>query len=100
MSDERYIVANSLEVGRQLRAAIEVARTHGDFAVAVRASRWILDELTRTPASFGESRNYFAEAELHERIGFAGPIFVVFGIHEPSRTVFVSKIGYSVRKDE
>ena len=98
MSDEGYQVANSLEVGRQLRAALDTARSQGEFAVAVRASRWILDELARTPAAFGESRNYLAAAELHVRIGFAGPIYVVYGIHEPSRKVFVRKIGFSARK--
>jgi hypothetical protein len=98
VSDERYDVANSLEVGQQLRAAVEVARAHGEFAVAVRASRWILEELARNPAAFGESRNYFDAAKLYVRIGFAGPVYVVYGIHEPSRTVFVRKIGYSVRK--
>ncbi len=97
-NDERYEVANSLEVGRQFRAAVEAARIHGEFAIAVRASRWILDELTRSPASFGESRNFLVAAELHVRIGFAGPVYAVFGIHEPSRTVFVRKIGYSQRK--
>lgn len=97
MSDERYAVSNSQNVAQQLRAAVEAARAHGKHALAIRAARWILDELERNPAALGESRTYLPAAELHVRIGFAGPIYIVYGIHEPSRTVFVRKIGYSPR---
>lgn len=97
MSSSFYTVANSHVVAEQFRSAIQVARTSGLFVQVVRASRWILDELTHNPGSFGESREVLPVLDLSLRIGFAGPLYVIFGVHEPSRTVFVRKIGFSKR---
>ena len=97
MSENHYAIANSQAVADQLRNAVQIARTLGVFVQVARAARWILHELTHNPSSFGESREVLPVLEFALRIGFAGPLYVVFGIHEPTRTVFVRKIGFSKR---
>ena len=66
-----------------------------DHLVVVRALRWMLEELERTPLEFGESREGSDVDRLRLRIGFVEPLVVNFGVHEPSRNVFVSRVGLS-----
>lgn len=65
------------------------ARERGILALALRASKWIMEKLARTPMVFGESRDYLEHLDLRMRIGFAGPFSVQFAVHEPSRQVFI-----------
>ena len=96
MSDH-YRISHPGVVSDQLRAAFARARAEGVGIVAAKAAQWIVEEMERTPFEFGESREYWPSAELHSRIAFASPLYVVFGIHEPSRTVFVTRIGWMKR---
>jgi len=96
--DERYEVSNAGGVSDELRAAFALAESKTILALAVRAAKWIVEELERTPGEFGESRDFLAYADIQVRIAFAAPLFVVFGIHEDSRTVFIRKIGWLERR--
>ena len=95
--DVRYRVSNAGRVSDELRAALAQAERKGILPLAVRAARWIVEELERTPNEFGESRDCLAYADIQIRIAFAAPLFVAFGIHDESRTVFVRKIGWLER---
>ena len=64
----------------------------GFRADVLRASRWMFEELERTPLEFGESREGTDAGRLQMRLAFVGPLQVLFGVHEPSRTVFVSRM--------
>lgn len=95
MSTDRYRISNSRAVAEQLRALIDHAEREGQHLPTLRALRWMMEELERTPLEFGESREGSDLDRLLLRIGFVEPLFVRFGVHEPSRTVFVSHFGIS-----
>ncbi len=95
MSTDRYRISNSRAVAEQLRALIDHAEREGQHLPTLRALRWMMEELERTPLEFGESREGSNLDRLLLRIGFVEPLFVRFGVHEPSRTVFVSHFGIS-----
>jgi hypothetical protein len=89
MPPDEYQVHSSGRVTEQFREVMNAARDRGILTLALRASKWIMEELARTPMLFGESRDYFAHLDLHLRIGFAGPFSVQFAVHEESRQVFI-----------
>jgi hypothetical protein len=95
--DERYKISHAGRVSDELRAAFAQAEVKGLLPLAVRAARWIVEEMERTPDEFGESRDFLAYADIQIRVAFAAPLFVIFGIHGESRTVFVRKIGWLER---
>ena len=95
--DARYSISNAGRVSDELRSAFAQAEFRGFLPLAVHAARWIVEELERTPGEFGESRDFLTYAGIRVRIAFAAPLFVVFGIHGESRTVFVRKIGWLER---
>jgi hypothetical protein len=68
------------------------AASLGIQPIALRAARWIMEELARTPLEFGESRENYPGAKLKLRIAFASPLVVNFGVHESSKTVFIRSI--------
>jgi len=90
-----FRVSHSLLVTEEFRRALEQARVLGILPVTLRAGRWILEELARTPMEFGESREYLPHLALHVRIGFAGPLYAEFGVNLPNRIVFIRHIGLS-----
>ena len=94
MREGPYQVSNAGRVSDELRDAFAQAEAKGLLPLAVRAAKWIVEELERTPKEFGESRDFLTYASIQMRIGFAAPLFAVFGIHEDSRTVFIRKIGW------
>lgn len=98
MSEPVYRISNAAVVSDQLRAALARAEATGVSRIAVGAAKWLVSELERTPFEFGESREHLPHADLHMRIVFIPPLYAVFGIHEPSQTVFVSKVGWLERK--
>lgn len=98
MSNTPYAVADSREAVRLFRTALEAARANGEAEVAVLGAGWIMHELAHNPREFGESREEASPLQLNMRIGFAGPRYVIFGVHEPSRRVFIRKLGYSARR--
>jgi hypothetical protein len=95
---DRYTVSHSGRVSDQLKAAFARADAEGVKQTSVKAAKWMVEEMERTPEEFGESREYLPHADLHMRVAFSPPLFVQFGVHRPSRTVFVSKIGWLERK--
>ena len=90
----RHTISHSGLVSEQMKAVFARADTEGVNATAVKAAKWMLEELERTPEEFGESREYLPHADLYMRLAFVPPLFVKFGVHRPSRTVFISKIGW------
>ncbi len=92
MSDSRYRISTSGATAEQLRAMMAESERIGRELETVRALRRIVEELKRTPSEFGESREGTDPERLQMRIGCVEPVWVVFGVHEPSRTVFISRI--------
>ena len=95
--DERYKVSNAGRVSEELRTAFARAEAKGILPLAVQAAKWIVEELERAPDEFGESRDFLSYAQIQMRIGFSAPLYVVFGIHDDSRTVFIGKTGWLER---
>ncbi len=92
-----YQISNASRNSDELQAVFAQADAKGILPLAVKAARWIVEELERTPDEFGESRDLLAYAGIRMRIAFAAPLFVVFGIHDSSRTVFIRRIGWLER---
>ena len=90
-ADDRYQLSQSGSVSDGFRAFVAQAREEGRLPIFARASRWIVEELVRTPGEFGESREYLPDAEISMRCGFERPVYVEYGVHEESRTVFLRR---------
>ena len=91
MSPVNFTVSHSKVVADEFQRLIELAKSQGRLRLAVRAGRFLWDELGYDPESFGESREYYAAADLHARVAFARPWCVEFAIHLPSKTVFLRR---------
>ncbi len=89
--DEPYRLGQSAELVAEVRRLLEVARRQGRLREFGQALKWITEELQRTPDRFGESREWYPAAELQARCGFARPLYVGYGVHEPSRRVFLRR---------
>jgi hypothetical protein len=92
VSEEFQIFQSQMAV-EEFRRLLDRARERGILPITVRASRWILEELARTPMEFGESREYLTHLDLHLRIGFAGPVYTEFGVNLPNQAVFIRRFG-------
>lgn len=95
MSDPFYRVNPSGLAREQLDAALAHADTLGEKPDALKAARWAWEEMQRTPHEFGESRTFWPNANLHQRVAFVGPFRFDFGIHDPTRTVFVVRVAWT-----
>lgn len=95
MGEGEYEVSSSGAVTEEFQQLIVTARARGILPTVLKAARWIMEELARTPMAFGESRDFLPHMQLHLRIGFAGPLSVQFAIHEESRSVFVRRFRLS-----
>ena len=93
MPPPEFTVSHSKLVMEQFRLALDLARDRGILPVTLRASRWILEELARTPMEFWESREYLPNWDVYIRVGFAGPVYAEFGVNLPNRIVFLRRIG-------
>ncbi len=91
MTDEQHVVVQPSGLLDELRRLAEQARAEGRFRAFVIALKWIYEQLQRTPHKFGESREWYAGAELQARCGFARPLYVGYGVHEPGRRVFLRR---------
>ncbi|WP_439630255.1 hypothetical protein [Gemmata sp.] len=98
MSQPNFEVAHSRAVLEEFRQVLDHARDGGVLPIALRASRWIMEELALTPLEFGESREYLTHLDLFLRIGFAGPLYVEFAVNLPNRIVFIRRFGFSPSK--
>ena len=92
MSPGTYRISNSKATGELFKAIADEARKAGRRLETLRAARWIFEELERTPLEFGESRNVYHHLQLQMRIAFVRPLTILFGVHESSRTVFISRM--------
>jgi hypothetical protein len=95
VSQPDFQVSQSRRVLDEFRRVLDLARERGILPMTLRASRWVVEELTRTPMEFGESREYLPRLDLHMRIGFAGPVYVEFAVNLPNRVVFIRRFGLS-----
>jgi hypothetical protein len=95
MASDGYQVSHSQRVLEEFRQLLDTARARGLLGLTLRASRWILEELARTPLEFGESREYLPHLDLHLRIGFVGPVYVEFAVNIPNRFVTIRRFGLS-----
>lgn len=90
-SDDRYQVFNSAAVAEQFRQLAEQARLGGRYSIFLQAAKWITEELERTPAEFGESREAWPDRALAMRCGFARPLYVEYAIRSDVRTVYIRR---------
>jgi hypothetical protein len=84
-----FAVSQSGRAAEELAAILELLRQRGETAIAARSVHWILEELSRTPLEFGESRYHLEHFDLYIRVGFAGPCRVNFAVSVPHRQVFI-----------
>lgn len=89
MSDAPYRVVNSSEVESQFLQVLSLAAAEGRQSEVLRAARWIMEELRRTPNEFGESR--WETRSLLSRFAIVRPVLVEFAIHRTERVVFLRR---------
>ena len=91
MTDPPYQLFELPGVAAGFRAAADQARRQGRLPLFVRAARWVMEELARTPGEFGESREWHEHARIQARCGFARPLYVEFGVDEANRIVYLRR---------
>lgn len=92
MAPVNYRVSQPEIVTASLRRFFELARSQGRLPLVVAAARFMVDELAYDPMRFGESRTYRSAAQIWERLAFAAPLQVRFGVHEESKQVFIFEL--------
>jgi hypothetical protein len=90
-TDDRYQVYNSATVAEQFRLLAEQSRSSGRYQLFLRAARWVIEELERTPGEFGESRESWPERSIAMRCGFARPVYVEYAVYENERAVYIRR---------
>ncbi|HSQ57309.1 MAG TPA: hypothetical protein VLM40_16425 [Gemmata sp.] len=88
-----YQVSQPPTVTDQFLLITALARAQGRLRLVLRASRYLLDELAYDPIHFGESRGTYPHLQLEMRIAFVPPVYIWFAVHEPSRQVFIRRLG-------
>lgn len=88
---DRYQVHNSAAVAEQFRRLGEQAAASGRLQLFLRAARWIVEELERTPNEFGESRESWPERSITMRCGFARPVYIEYAVYENERAVYIRR---------
>jgi hypothetical protein len=97
MAADRYTVSVSIVVKEQLEDALHMAQRVGRRREAIRAARWIIEELERTRLEFGESRDFLTALSLRVRIAFVRPLMVQFAVNEERGVVFILDFEYCER---
>ena len=92
-----YQVVNSGKVAEQFRRLADDARVAGRLPVFLRAARWVMEELARTPEEFGESWFTLPGSSLVFRRGFARPLYVEYAIDSANRTVYLRRFALGRR---
>lgn len=87
-----YRIANSRAVNETFLRLADEATATGRRASFLRAARWIVDELERTPGEFGESRADYPHLGLLGRAGQVGPLFVEYAISDADRIVYIRRV--------
>lgn len=91
MPNDPYRLEQAAVVNEGFRQFVAQARAEGRITIFLQAARWIVEELTRTPFEFGESREYLDAADLRMRCGFARPLYVEYGVNEPNHVVYIRR---------
>jgi hypothetical protein len=68
------------------------AKLNGRYKDYYLAYKWTMEELSRTPMEFGESREFDPGSGLYIRVAIVGILCVKFAVHEESRQVFIGRI--------
>lgn len=93
MPPVNYWVRQPGVVTEAFRRLLDQATAEGRLAVALRAARYVMDELSYAPARLGESRERIDRYEIEIRFAVVRPWRVEFSVHEPTRQVFIRRIG-------
>lgn len=91
MSTDRYQVVQAGEVTEEYKRLAFQARAEGRLPIFLKATRWAMEELARTPHEFGESWHVLPQSQITFRRGFARPLYVQYAIHEGERVVFLRR---------
>lgn len=81
-----YRVDHSGAVADEFRRLADLAHGSGRLPAFLRAARWIVEELARTPHEFGESRERYEALRLTRRCGI-----VDYAINDEHRIVFIRR---------
>jgi len=93
MPPANYRVSEPAAVTAGFQALIARATAEGRRALVLAALRYAWAELADAPVHFGESRGRYEEMDLDARIAIVRPVTVEFTIHEPTRQVFIRRVG-------
>src|SRR5688572_13418709 len=94
MPTDRYGVSCSDAIKEQFRREAERARAKAQYHGFARSCSWPLDELSRTPLEFGESRYELPELGLQVRFRVLGPLAIKFAVNEAHKHVFIMKFRF------
>ena len=93
-----YPVVNSAAVAEQFRDLLEQVWGTDRAASVAAEARWILGELARTPAEFGESWFPYAGGRLVFRRGSSGPLFVEYAFDPTAWVVYLRRFALHGRR--
>lgn len=94
MSEPAYQIIEVHTARPAFLAAAAEARRHRQTTLFLRAARWVLEELARTPTEFGESGPRWERLGIAGRRGFAGPLYVDFGVDDTNRFVYLRRFAW------
>jgi hypothetical protein len=86
-----FRVVNSAAVAAEFRRLAEGAQVTGGLPIFLRAARWVVEELQRTPLEFGESWFTRPGSALVFRRGFARPLYVEYAVDPAARIVYLRR---------
>jgi hypothetical protein len=93
-------VVNSAAVADQFRDLLEQVRGTERAASVAAEARWILGELARAPAEFGESWFPHPGGQLVFRRGSSGPLFVEYAFDAAARVVYLRRFALHGQRRE
>jgi hypothetical protein len=93
-----FALSQSQRADEELAALLAFLQRQGNWKLTSLALKWTLEELTRTPMRFGESRGDLSDLELHMRVGLVEPFRVDYAVHLPSHQVFIQHWGLNQPK--
>ena len=93
-----YRVVNSAAVADQFRELLAQVRGTDREQAFVAAAKWVMGELARTPAAFGESWVTRHGGRLVYRRGSSGPLFVEYAFDPEARVVYLRRFALHGRR--
>ncbi len=91
MRNDRYTVVQAGAVTEEYKRLAFQARAEGRLPIFLKATKWAMEELARTPHEFGESWFEVPQSQLVFRRAFARPLHVQYAIHEGECVVFLRR---------